>query len=81
MGERDVDFNINLEEIKQRLNEIFFYAKIVDKTTLKISLDNYLNDKTVTGEFVRLVFQSDLGDETKKQVIQRGLEALKGELK
>lgn len=80
-GDREVDFNINLEEIKQRLNEIFFFAKVIDKTCLKISIDSYINDKTLKGEFIRLVYKSDLPDETKNIVVQRGLEALKGELK
>ena len=81
LGERAVDFNVNLEEIKQRLNEIFFYAKVNDKTTLKIALESYINDKTINGEFVRLVLGSDLSVEEKNLVVERGLEALRGELK
>ena len=46
---------------------------------LKNLLFQYANDKSVKGEFVRLVLQSDLSDELKKQVLTCGIDALKGE--
>ena len=79
VGEIKPDFELDVDELKSRLNELFFYAKIEDKTQLKISLEEYANDKSVKGEFVRLVLQSDLTDEVKKQVLTCGIDALKGE--
>lgn len=78
-GEHSQNFEIDKKELETRLSEIFFYAKIEDKTQLKISQDDYMLDKTVRGEFLRLVWESDLTDDQKKKVISCGLNALKGE--
>ncbi len=73
------EFNLDIKEIEQTLREFFFYAKVDDKTTLKLTQDDYFLDKSVKGEFMRLVWESELGDEQKKKVISCGLNALRGE--
>lgn len=78
-GEHDTSFYIDENELNAYLNNYFFFAKIVDESYLRITTDDYLNDKTVKGEFVRLVWESDLTPEEKKQVISYGLSAIKGE--
>lgn len=78
-GEVLQDFNLDKSELEQRLREYFFYAKIEDKTVLKLTEQDYLLDKTVKGEFLRLVWESDLTDEQKKKVISCGINALRGE--
>lgn len=79
LGERTTDFYVDLQELTDRLNDNFFFAKVYDKTTLKICEEDYLADKTVRGEFVRLVWESDLTPEQKKKIITCGLNAIKGE--
>lgn len=79
-GEHDTDFEIDLQTLNSKLNAEFFFAKIYDNTTLKAKLNDFENDKSFKGEFVRLVLQSDLGDEMKKQVIMTGLSAFKEEI-
>ncbi len=79
MGEHSLDFLIDYNSLGTKLNEYFFFAKIKDKTTLKISIDDYYADKSVRGEFVRAVLQSDLSKEDKSKVISCGINALSGE--
>ena len=78
-GERKIDFLLDTFSIEKRLNEIFFFAKIVDKTELKVALEDYTFDKSVKGEFVRAVWESDLNSNEKDKIIRCGLSALKGE--
>ena len=78
-GSCEPDFEIDKEEFLFRLNEMFFYARIKDNTILKIDLEQYKEDKTIIGQFVRSVMASDLTDEIKKKVIKCGLSALNGE--
>lgn len=79
-GEKQPEFEIDLESLNYKLNEKFFYAKIVDKTSLLVRLEDYALDKSVRGEFVRILLESDLPKETKDAVLSMGLSALKGEL-
>lgn len=78
-GSRKTDCEIDVDGFASRLNEIFFFAKVYDKTSLVVSDADYANDKSVRGEFVRSVWQSDLSEEKKTAVIMLGLNALKGE--
>lgn len=79
-GERKADFIIDEEDLTAKLNENFFFGKVYDKTLLKVSEADYAEDRSVRGEFVRSVLNSDLGEEEKTAVITKGLAALKGEL-
>lgn len=78
-GEIGTDFYIDQKELENRLAELFFYAEVEDKTELSIKQEDYLLDKTAKGEFLRLVWESDLTQEQKKKIINCGLNALKGE--
>ncbi len=78
-GGRKADFEIDLQNFTNKLNEYFFFAKVYDKTELKIDENDFAFDKSVRGEFVRAVLASNLTDEEKKQIILVGLNALKGE--
>ncbi len=79
-GEHDADFIVDKEDLALRLNENYFFAKVYDKTTVKVSEKDYAFDKSVRGEFVRGVLASELSEEDKNAVILVGLSALKGEL-
>ena len=79
-GGHDADFIVDKEDLALRLNENFFFAKVYDKTAVKVSEKDYEFDKSVRGEFVRKVLSSDLTEEEKNAVILTGLNALRGEL-
>ena len=78
-GEHRPDYEIDLDDLLLRLNERFFFAKVYDKTELRISEKDFEKDKSIRGEFVRAVLKSDMDNLTKKRVIMCGINALKGE--
>ncbi len=78
-GDRNLDLDIDKDNLALRLNELFFYAKAYDKTQIKIDVNDYALDKSVRGEFIRTVWESDLSDEMKGKIITCGFNALKGE--
>lgn len=78
-GSHDADYYIDKESLALKLNDLFFYAKVYDKTGLKIDLSFYENDKSIRGEFVRSVLDSNLTPEQKNKIILCGLSVLKGE--
>ncbi len=78
-GEHKADFVVDVPELTQRLNEFFYFAKVQDKTVLKINEEDFSLDKTVRGEFVRSVLQSDLCEEDKSKIIMLGLKAFSEE--
>ncbi len=69
----------DLEYLKKHLNERFWFAKIKDKTYIDILPENYMNDISLKGEFIRLVMASELSEERKSRVIECGLSALGGQ--
>ena len=77
-GERSTDFEIDINHFVSQLNLHFFFAKVYDKTSVKIE-QNVINDKSIKGEFIRLVTASDLNEEDKNRIINIGLNAIKGE--
>ncbi len=78
-GSHSVDFGIDRSELAERLNERFFFGKVYDNTSLKVSAEDYAADKSVRGEFVRTVLGSGLKKEDADKVIMTGLNALRGE--
>ena len=78
-GQHKADYFVDKFSLAKRLNELFFFAKVYDKTELEINLLDYEFDKSVRGEFVRAVWESTLSDEEKNKIITCGLSALKGE--
>lgn len=78
-GERSADFFIDKSELTSHLISDFYYVKVEDKTIVEISKKDYENDKSVKGEFIRLVLESDLDIQQKNKIIACGLNALNGE--
>ena len=75
----DTDFDIDKDGLTKSLNDIFFFAKVYDKTQLLLTADDYVTDKSVRGDFVRAVWESNLSEEEKSRIIMCGLNAIKGE--
>ena len=51
-----------------------------DESRLRINADDYKNDKSFKGEFIRLVLSKDeLSDEEKDAIIECGIRALTSE--
>ena len=78
-GGHRTDYAVDKEVLVKLLSEAFFFAKVYDRTELIINENDYETDKSVRGEFVRAVMESDMENLTKSRVIMCGINALKGE--
>lgn len=64
----------------QRFSDRFYAFEVKDEGKLFISADKYKNDRSLKGEFIRLVMSKDeLSDDEKQKIINCGLLALMGE--
>lgn len=77
-GEIDEETDIDLVYIQRRCDDKFYFVKLADETTLRINYEEYKNDVSLKGEFIRLVNSQDINDERKKSIILTGLKALAG---
>jgi DNA repair exonuclease SbcCD nuclease subunit len=66
--------------LSARLGRGRFFLEVKDETRLGISPDDYKNDVSLKGEFIRLALSDEsLTDEERDEVIELGLKALMGE--
>ena len=57
----------------------FYFFKLKDNTTVEIDYASFANDKSLKGEFIRLLEKQDISDEDKSLIVELGIKALKGE--
>ena len=67
------------EDLEKKLKERFFHARVKNNTTLKIDPEEYREEMSLKGAFIRKVLASDLSEEDQARVIRQGLRALSGE--
>lgn len=63
----------------QLLENKFFFGRVKDKTTIKIDIDDYKNDVSLLGEFIRTTLNSNESKDIQGDIITIGLRALRGE--
>ncbi|WP_083628250.1 hypothetical protein [Hornefia porci] len=73
------DAQIDLPALEQELAPLFFYAEILNETSVSIDPATFLGDVSLKGEFIRKVLASKLPERDKDAVIRAGLQALGGE--
>ncbi len=79
-GERELTLWLDGEAIKDKLGEHYFSFEVKDNTRLHLNIEDYRYDRSLRGEFIRLVSsREDLDELTKERVIETGLYALMGE--
>lgn len=78
-GEVDVECELNTEFLEEQFADYFYFVKVYDETGLLVDYEDYANDISLKGEFVRLVLASELEEEAKLEVIRAGIQALQGE--
>ncbi len=79
-GHRAPEDRFDIPLIEKHIRDRFYYFEIKDETAISISKDDYVNDKSLKGEFIRLVLSDDTLDEHQKdRIISCGLAALMGE--
>ena len=80
-GEHPTGLIKNVRGIAYRYSDEFYYFEIHDGSRVAISASDFRYDKTLKGEFVRLVMSDGgLSDTERKKIIAAGLAALAGEI-
>ena len=66
--------------ILSRWQNAFYHFEVRDESSIRINPEDYKYDRSLKGEFIRLVTsKKDLSDEEKDKIIRTGLAALMGE--
>ena len=77
VGTRELGRYFDTEAILSSLRSSYYYAEIKDDTHVRISADEFKNDISLKGEFIRGVLEdSSLSDKEKEAVISLGLSVL-----
>ena len=77
-GERGADVYADTEYLSSIFAQKYFHFEIRDKSTVKIDIEAYKNDKTMVGEFIRLVSSEEgLTSREKSDIIMLGIKALR----
>ena len=77
-GEYEIDLNKNLDAVKEKLESNYYFIKIEDQSKLRLDYNDYINDVSLLGEFVRTVIKDDT-IENKDEVLTYGIKALRNE--
>ena len=79
-GRRSPELFPDTDAILSRWQNAFYHFEIRDESGIRIDPDEYKYDRSLKGEFIRLVSsKSDLTEEEKSEIIKTGLAALMGE--
>ena len=78
-GSRAMDMEIDTDDLVNKLGKRFYYFDIKDKTSIRIDYDAYMEDKSLKGEFVRLMQMEALPEEERTAIIDLGIRAILGE--
>ncbi len=79
-GEYEPGVRRDTESLCARFASKYFYFEVKDTSKLKICADDYKNDKSLKGEFIRLVLsKAELSEDEKAAIIECGIRALAGE--
>lgn len=78
-GHSDPTANIAVSYLQNLIKNSFFFSKIKNESHMAINPEDYKNDISLKGEFIRLVLGSDASDEDKAAMIRAGIQALAGE--
>lgn len=79
VGKRRAETGIDTAALASLLSERFYFAKVRDDTGLLIRPEDYENDISLKGEFIRRVMASKHSEREKERIIACGLRALAGE--
>lgn len=78
-GVTDMDMDMDMKRLLRNMDKDFFYVKGYDKTTIAVDYESFRNDRTLKGEFVRLMEQQHLSEDERAEIIELGIKAIMGE--
>jgi hypothetical protein len=80
VGARELELRLDKTILEDRFSERFYHFEIKDSSKLLTRAEDYLYDKSLRGEFIRLVLADETLDEGEKEkIIHCALAALAGE--
>jgi DNA repair exonuclease SbcCD nuclease subunit len=80
VGEHEPGVKRDLDALSMRFADSFFHFEIKDTSRMRISGDDYKNDRSLKGEFIRLVLgKEELTEKEKEAIIECGIRALAGD--
>ena len=81
VGEYEPGLFRDTDSLNARFASRYFYFEAKDSSKLRISADDYKNDRSLKGEFIRLVMsKEEISDNEKAAIIECGIRALAGEV-
>lgn len=75
-GFYDLDLIKQTENLEENLKDNYYFARVIDKSKLKINPKQYENDISLKGEFIRNVLSSNFSSDEKNKIIEYGIKAL-----
>lgn len=78
-GERDLDDELDIPRFVRYFEPKFFFVKCYDRTRTLVDYDSFQYDKSLKGEFVRLVQSQNMDEDEKAKIIELGIRAIMGE--
>lgn len=79
-GQLPMGIELNMHFLKKRIEHRFYYVTFRDETSVQIDYNRYMDDETLTGEFVRLIcMTTEIPEKEKVHLLRYGLQALSGE--
>ena len=78
-GSVDPTADIAVPYLQERIKSDFFFCKVKNASRMAIDPEDYKNDISLKGEFIRLVLAGSDNEADKAAIIRTGLQALSGE--
>ena len=79
-GEKRAEEERNLRYLEKQLEEEYAYIEIKEETKLKLRKEEFIHEKGLKGEFLRMVCESEsLSEEEKEKLMILGIGLLQGE--
>lgn len=69
---------LDIEKIENKYNDEYFYFEVKDNTKIIINYQEFKNDISLKGEFIRTVEQEELTEEEKSEISLTGIKAILG---
>ena len=79
MGSSEPESNVSETYLQNLMKDSFFFCRVKNESRMAVNPEDYRNDISLKGEFIRLVLKSDASGEDKAAMIRAGMQALTGE--
>jgi DNA repair exonuclease SbcCD nuclease subunit len=73
------NMDLDIKRAKRTFENRFYFSKVSDDTSAYIDYESFSNDRSLKGEFVRLLEMQDIDDDEKSEIVETGIRAILGE--